>query len=775
MAIIVLKGINDSYYFDSSNPNNKLGEGGMGIVYKATTIDNRNFVAVKAIHPTIAASFDIVERAKREAAIQIKHKNIVRNLEFIEINNEYYIISEFIEGLTLRQYLNNQNGKRISEDNAIRIISQALDGLSCLHKNNIIHRDIDPSNIMINTNSTVKITDFGIAKKLDSKDTTLTGTGHFIGKLQYASPEQIKGDKSMVDARSDIYSIGIVLYELLAGSRPFDSKNIFELMILHLKEPLPPNKYISERLFKIIQKATSKKIEDRFHNVEIFKFELIKNIPLNIPLSSAQEFYNRAQEKVKKFNYEEAIKDYTEAIILDNSNALYYIERAKIFLKIGKNDSAIGDYSKAIELSPKNGALYNHRGLCYKNSDIPRFDLAISDFWKAYKLSQLKEYFENWINSVVKAKKIEMLDQYLETHFRYKDLVYFERGLLLLNKFRKKNYKRALEDILKAHEINPAKGYLKIIISNNAQNLKLLNDYINMDLPMNDLAFFERGKIFLNQNDYKNAFIDFINANELNTKMHELKILIHDSSKNILFLNEYIYSSLPLKDLALFERGMIFFNKKKFDKAAEDFYNAYKLSNKTIYLDKWLTLSENNKSFLDYYFKYDLPQKGEVALKVARNYFTVEKNISKGFKYLKISAKFNNIAKIIILQFILNIVFRVTVYITFIVNSSEIFNISSPFLYEDFSHIQNLTFGGLIGIILMGFHPLVGKNLYMILPRLMSFLKYIDLILSFTFALVLSIIVNQLIGFGALFFVMVAEILLLIRIANYHTTYLQIY
>jgi len=258
---MVMKGqkISDRYQIIKS-----VGEGGMANVYLAyDTILDRN-VAVKVLRGDLATDPKFVRRFQREAlsASSLSNPNIVEVYDVGEDNGEYYIVMEYIEGKHLKNLIKKRGKLSVSE--AVDIVMQITDGLSVAHDSYIIHRDIKPQNIMVLENGLVKITDFGIAMAMNS--TQLTQTNSVMGSVHYLPPEQASGKGSTL--QSDIYSIGILFYELLTGKLPFKGENAVEIALKHLKEPLPsireelPN--IPQSVENIIIKATAKNPKNRY-------------------------------------------------------------------------------------------------------------------------------------------------------------------------------------------------------------------------------------------------------------------------------------------------------------------------------------------------------------------------------------------------------------------------------------------------------------------------------------------------------------------------------
>ncbi|WP_239748373.1 Stk1 family PASTA domain-containing Ser/Thr kinase [Mammaliicoccus sp. A-M2] len=243
-----------------------LGGGGMSNVYLAKDkILNRD-VAVKVINIPPYEKEKAVERFEREVqnTTILSHSNVVNVLDVEEDDNCYYLVMEYIEGPTLKEYLCKEG--ELSADEAVEMTLQILKGIAHAHHHRIIHRDIKPQNILMTKNGTLKILDFGIARALS--ETALTETNHVMGSVQYLSPEQAKGQST--DESSDIYSIGIVLYELLTGHPPFNGETPVSVAIKHIQEELPSIRKerpsIPQSIENVIMKATRKEKSLRYRD-----------------------------------------------------------------------------------------------------------------------------------------------------------------------------------------------------------------------------------------------------------------------------------------------------------------------------------------------------------------------------------------------------------------------------------------------------------------------------------------------------------------------------
>lgn len=262
--------INDRYEIIRS-----IGEGGMANVYLGyDTILDRN-VAIKILRGDLSNDEKFVRRFQREAlsASSLAHPNIVEVYDVGEDNGLYYIVMEYIEGKTLKQLLKKRGSLTLSE--AIDIMLQLTDGMAHAHDAYIIHRDLKPQNVMIKDDGQIKITDFGIAMALNS--TQLTQTNSVMGSVHYLPPEQASGKGCTT--RSDIYSMGIIFYELLSGSLPFKGDNAVEIALKHMRDPLPSlredNPAIPQSIENIILKATAKNPKNRYDTVKSMHLDLL--------------------------------------------------------------------------------------------------------------------------------------------------------------------------------------------------------------------------------------------------------------------------------------------------------------------------------------------------------------------------------------------------------------------------------------------------------------------------------------------------------------------
>lgn len=245
-----------------------IGSGGMANVYLGQDLILDRPVAIKVLRFDFRDNKDALRRFQREAlsATQLIHPNIVGVYDVDEEDGLQYIVMEFIDGTDLKKYIERQG--QVAPDKAIHIMHQVLSAVALAHKNRIIHRDIKPQNILIDNQDRIKITDFGIAVALS--ETSITQTNTLLGSVHYLSPEQARG--SMATSKSDIYALGVVLYELLSGSVPFDGESAVSIALKHFQEPMPSIRALHpefpQSLENVILKATTKEPADRYQTCE---------------------------------------------------------------------------------------------------------------------------------------------------------------------------------------------------------------------------------------------------------------------------------------------------------------------------------------------------------------------------------------------------------------------------------------------------------------------------------------------------------------------------
>lgn len=255
----------------------QIGEGGMGVVYRAMDTVLDRTVALKILPPHLLQSTDFMHRFRTEAYAQARlhHVNIVTLYSMLEIPAGFVLVMEFVEGQTLQQRIHSEGP--LAPDQALWIFEQALQGVAYAHHMGIVHRDLKPDNVFITHKNEVKIMDFGVAKILDNKEPTRSRS--MVGTLLYISPEQINGRDA--DIRSDIYTLGISLFEAVTGRLPFERRTDYGLMHAHiLEEPPRPRQLkrdLPKELERVILKAIEKEPEKRYQSASEFHAALLQH------------------------------------------------------------------------------------------------------------------------------------------------------------------------------------------------------------------------------------------------------------------------------------------------------------------------------------------------------------------------------------------------------------------------------------------------------------------------------------------------------------------
>jgi eukaryotic-like serine/threonine-protein kinase len=294
-------------YFGEYKLLTKLGEGGMGAVYKAQeTLANR-IVALKVLRNNLAGNQGFIERFDREAKLagSLNHPNIVACHSAGTTRGVQYMVMEYIDGETMKTRVKREGG-RLPEKESLRLVREVAKGLGHAHTKGVVHRDIKPDNILLGKDGSVKLSDFGTAKSFLDED-TLSRTGVIIGTPHYISPEQVRADRN-IDHRADLYALGGTLYHILTGQVPFDATTTLEIMRRHLQDeldnPIDINPELSQRAVQIVTKLMAKAPNERYRNAE----DLVEDIdrvladkdPLHSTLDQNKSSIRPARRKYKR-------------------------------------------------------------------------------------------------------------------------------------------------------------------------------------------------------------------------------------------------------------------------------------------------------------------------------------------------------------------------------------------------------------------------------------------------------------------------------------------
>ncbi|MBT7989154.1 MAG: protein kinase [Anaerolineae bacterium] len=261
--------LNDRYEIEDL-----LGAGGMSSVFRANDPNLRRAVAIKLIHPHLSSDPQFVSRFEDEAVsvAQLRHPNIIQVHDFSHDGDVYYMVLEFVPGETLEERMKrlNASGRRFSTKEAVEIIASICDALEYAHKRGMFHRDIKPANIMINLQGQSILMDFGIAKIVGGKQHTVTGA--VVGTALYMAPEIIRGE--VADHRVDIYSLGVTLFEVLTGKRPFEADSAMTTLMMHINDPVPDaseiNPDVPSSVVDVVVKAMAKDKAERYQSAAEF-------------------------------------------------------------------------------------------------------------------------------------------------------------------------------------------------------------------------------------------------------------------------------------------------------------------------------------------------------------------------------------------------------------------------------------------------------------------------------------------------------------------------
>jgi len=327
-----------------------IATGGMAAIYKATEISTGRTVAIKILHGHLAQDKDFITRFEREAraAASLKHENIIDIIGYGEAAGMYYIAMECIDGKNLKDLMNSV--KFIPHDFALAITYEICQGIEHAHQKGIVHRDIKPANILIGNDGRLKITDFGLAQAQDL--TSITVTGAIVGTPAYMSPEQAAGKR--IDTRSDIFSFGVVIYEMVTGTKPFQGESyssvIHAILTVPAPRPIDANPIVDDRISAIIEKMLQKDADKRYQNVtriseDVYNF--FKEHNIEITAKKIGEFIEDPR-RISQSKIKEAKEKHLK-------RGLYYMTKGKPNV-----DDAIKEFERVQYLDPEDDHAKTH-------------------------------------------------------------------------------------------------------------------------------------------------------------------------------------------------------------------------------------------------------------------------------------------------------------------------------------------------------------------------------------------------------------------------------
>ncbi len=599
----------------------EIARGGMGVVYEAKNMDTQKIVALKTIIAGEAAASADIERFQREAQLakELNHPNIVKVLDVGKDDNIHYFTMDYIEGVSLAGYIKKN---RLPVRKSVKLFLQICDGLGYAHSKGIIHRDIKPGNILIDTNGKPLLTDFGLARQQDGKD-GLTISGVALGTPAYMPVEQAEGKVRDIDIRSDVYSLGAVFYEVLTGRPPFSGTSLAEtLQAVITKDPIPLSQLVPGlplNIEAICMKCLEKEKKRRYPNVKALSRDLERFLKGDSIKARRPMPWERLFKWIKQNPFPSGAIGVALLVILFSAITIQGIhnqskEKENVSKKLSKELKSLRLSLKS-ERQQKNELGSTVEGL--------KEELSSSQIYEGIYWCRKKNY----------EKSLEIFDKLLEQNPESSKAYYYKAlTLIALQKI-----EMAIELLQKARSLEPEWKDVYIKLSDLYLALQRVNEAIatlsqllavgNQD----PIVYDNRGTLYVNSNRPKEALLDFNKAISLNPNIDSFY-----SNRAVAFfkLGDYPRAFLdtkkalsinPRNSNAYNIRGIIFRDEKKYDYAILDLSKAIRYSNSLEYrlnrIITYMNLGQYSNALKDLLYCRDRNpgfEKEEVALLIEK-------------------------------------------------------------------------------------------------------------------------------------------------------------
>lgn len=574
----------------------KLGQGGMGVVYKVRHTTLEQIYALKSIIFSASTSAEDIQRFHREAKFlaQLKHPGIVQIIDFGCENEQYYFVMEYVEGISLDQWIL----KKLPLQQGLHILQKCLLALHYAHRQGIIHRDLKPGNIFITTEDDPKIGDFGLAKDVRQEQHTqqITQTGQILGTPAYMAPEQISGKTDEIDAQSDIYSIGVCLYKMITGHTPFEGNTIVELFYKTIHDEVRPpsqwNPEISKDLEIVVLKALAKEKAQRYRTAKLFAEDIecvLTGHPIKAKALGSREKWVR---KVKKHRQSIGVGFVVFFLCVIGATLYHHLFASPPVLPKPQHTTTSVNGTHSVQNTRPDAES------CYQMGDLKESQNDFQEALRLYaqaveidpkmakahaKLGRLFYELKNYPEALSSCEKAIQLDPKIM-------IAYYVRAL---TKSRQKDFVAAITDFTKALELEPNNipSLLNRALAKEDQGdirgaIVDLGEVIRLD-PRNFAAYNNRASLKIKLGDMDGAIADMTACLSLNPGQNALtyyNLGILKQSKNDFTgaIDDFSRTiTLNPKDfLPYLRRGILYKLNKEFKIAIDDFSQALRLNPK---------------------------------------------------------------------------------------------------------------------------------------------------------------------------------------------------